>query len=263
MENRRIPVLIIVLFMNLIIMSSSIVLNNNQSLLSYLVSAGVSPFQTGFQKSFDFVSHKLRHYVFVKNKYRDFYELKKKYSDLKYQNYLLRRYLKQAEFYEKAKGKFRDFITVEVISVDPHFPYNNITINAGSDKGLKSEMVVVNIDGQLVGRITEPVSDFSSKVRLITSSLGGAGAYVKKNLLEGLIVGRNTKLCEFKYLIDNSPIKIGDEVISSGTDMIYPPYLPIGRIVDIEKEALMQKVIVRPYFLEKSIKQLVVLKDEG
>ncbi len=93
----------------------------------------------------------------------------------------------------------------------------------------------------------------------------------RKEVLEGEITfkdlsnmednqtGNNNKECNFKYLMANKPVFKGDKVVTSGTDQFYPPYIPIGRVVRTQKNYLTLNVKVKPFFLEKPIKQLVVL----
>ena len=192
--------------------------------------------------------------------YQQYYDLKNKHKELKYQNYLLRKQLSEVGFQDRIKKSNLNFIGVEVISVDNSIPFSSVFINQGSSQGIKKNMVLINEDGELVGRVEDPITFFSAKVRLITSSLGGLGAYIKKNKLEGFLTGSNQEKCLFKYLMENAPVEIGDEVITSGTDGIFPPYLPVGKVVEIEKEYLTQKIWVQPYFVDKSIKQLIIIK---
>lgn len=259
--ERKSFILIFLLFLNLILMSFNIILKNDKSLIENIIGTLISPFQVGFQKTTDFLSHEIKRYVFLKNMYQQYYDLKNKHKELKYQNYLLRKQLTEIEFQDRIKKSNLNFIGVEVISVDNSIPFSSVFINQGSSQGIKKNMVLVNEDGELVGRVEDPITLFSAKVRLITSSLGGLGAYVKKNKLEGFLTGSNQKKCQFKYLMENAPVEIGDEVITSGTDGIFPPYLPIGKVVEIEKEYLTQKIWVKPYFSDKSIKQLVIIKS--
>ena len=258
-SEKKIFILIITLFLNLFIMSFNIILKNEKSLIENLAGALITPVQVGFQKSIDFLSYEFKHYLFVKNMTHQYYELKKKHRQLKYENYLLRKNLKELGFSEKIKRESPDFLGVEVISVDNNFPYSSLYINRGSSQGIRKNQVLLNEDGELLGRVIEPVTPFSAKVRLITSSIGGVGAYIKKNQLEGLLTGLNEKICRFKYLLENAPVSIGDEVITSGTDKLFPAYLPIGKVTGIEKEYLTQTIFVKPYFIDKSIKNLIVM----
>lgn len=256
----KVIVLVVVLFVNLVMMSTTIILKNERSLLQNIIGVVVSPFQIGFQKTVDFISHQLRHYVFLKNMFHEYHDLKKKYTRLKYENYLMKREMIRLHFIKEAKLKPAVFIDAEVIAIDSNFPLNVVTINRGSVDGIEENMIILNKEGELVGKIIEPITLFTSGVRLITSGVGGLGAYIKKNEMEGFIKGDNRKICEFRYLIENAPVDIDDEVVTSGTDDIFPPYIPIGRVVGIEEEYLTQKVLVKPFFVERSIKQLMVIK---
>jgi rod shape-determining protein MreC len=258
-SEKKVFILIIVLFLNLFIMSFNIILKNEKSLIENIMATLFSPIQVGFQKSIDFLSYEFKHYIFLKNMYHQYHELKKKHKQLKYENYLLRKNLKQLEFSSRVTSENPDFMGAEVISVDNNFPFSNIYINKGSSQGIKKNQVLLNEDGELVGRVIDPITTFSAKVRLITSSTGGVGAYIKKNRLEGLLTGSNQKICQFKYLMENAPVSIGDEVITSGTDQLFSPYLPIGKVVGIEREYLTQTIFVKPFFIEKSINQLIIM----
>ncbi len=260
--ERKIIVLVAVLFLNLILVSTQVVLKNQKTLFQNVIGVIISPFQIGFQKTVDYISSELRHYVFLKNTYVKYRDLKKKYTRVKYENYLLKQKIADREFLENLKVKRDDYIKVDVISVDRNFPFSSVMIGKGSNDGIVKDMIVLNPEGQLVGKVVQPISLFSSKVRLLTSSAGGIGAYIdEKEKLEGLLTGTNSSLCNFKYLIENNPVKPGDLVITSGTDRIFPPYIPIGKVVRVEKEYLTQKIAVEPFFIKRSIKQLIVIAN--
>ncbi|MCK4766137.1 MAG: rod shape-determining protein MreC [Candidatus Aminicenantes bacterium] len=258
--ERKALILITVLFLNLILISTNVVLKNKKSLFQNIVGSIVSPFQVAFRESVDFVSQGLKRYVFLKNLFKKYSAMKKKQSRLKYENYLLRQKIADEAFLSEVKNLRRDFIEANVISIDPNFPLDSILIDAGSKDGIVKGMAVLNRDAELVGKTAAPISVFSARVRLITSATSGVGAYIEKDKLEGLLKGSNEKICLFKYLIENKPAAVGDEIITSGTDRIFPPYIPIGRVVEIEKKYLIQDVYVKPYFLGKPIKKLLIIK---
>lgn len=261
-SERKYFILVAVLFLNLVLVSNHVVLKDQRTLFQTIIGFIISPFQIGFQKTVDFISHEFDHYVFLKDSFSKYHDIKKKYTRLKYENYLLRQKLNDQEFQQKIKEKNYNFIKADVISIDRNFPLDSLMINAGSKSGISRDMIVLNDAGELVGKIVEPVSPFSAKVRLITSSTGGVGAYIDKNRLEGFLTGDNSAICRFKYLVENKPVFKGDLIVTSGTDEIFPPYIPIGRVERIQKEYLILNVDVKPFFIEKSIKQLIVVKKE-
>ncbi len=259
--ERKTFILVAVLFLNLILISSNVVLKNKKSLLQNIIGLIAAPFQIGFQKTVNFVSHELRHYVFLKNAYNKYSEMRKRQTGLRYENFLLRKQIQDEDLLSRIKVQSRDFIEADLISIDRNFPLSSVTINKGTRYGVTKGMIALNTDAELVGNVIEPISPFSARVKLITSPIGGVGAYIKKNKLEGLLTGDNTSICIFKYLIENKPVNVGDEIVSSGTDLIFPAYIPIGRVVKIEKEYLIQNVYVKPFFIEKSIKKLLIIKN--
>lgn len=261
-SERKAVLIVVILFVNLILISSQIILKNRQSMLADIIANSTTPFQIAFQKSSDFVVHEFQHYVFLKNTFKRYQTLKQKYLEAKNQNYLLKIELRQFQAIRQVRerGKTDDFMLVNCISVDPNFPFHSVIVDCGSRAGITENMTAVNLEGELIGRTVNPISRSSATIRLITSSLGGAGAYIETNLLEGFLAGHDDLLCSFKYLITNKPVHKGDLVITSGTDLIFRPYIPIGRVMGIEKDVLTPKIWVKPFFVEKSIKQLVLLR---
>jgi len=156
------------------------------------------------------------------------------------------------------------FLPVEAISIDPHFPYNEMRINSGSSEGIIEGMIVLNYDGDLVGQIVAPIEPLASTVRLITSHRGGVGAYIAENRLEGFLCGdrENPGNCQFNYILESLPVKPGDLVVTSGTDQIFSAYLPIGTVLTIKKDYLVQSISVKPFFTGKPIKKLFVVSRD-
>lgn len=260
--ERKIMILVAVLFFNLILVSTNVVLKNERTLFQNILGTIISPFQIGFQKTVDFVSNQLKHYVFLKNSFKKYRNIKQKLTQLKYENYLLKQKIIDQNFLKQVKSRCSNFIKAEVISIDKNFPLSSFFINKGSRCGIVKDMIVLNPQMELVGKIVEPISLFSSKVRLITSSIGGIGAYIHSRELEGLLTGNNTRICSFKYLIEKVPVQKGETVVTSGTDKIFPPGIPIGEVVTVEKEYLTQKIDVEPFFIKSPIKRLIIIFND-
>jgi rod shape-determining protein MreC len=260
--EKKSAVLVLILFVNLILISSQILLKNRQSLLQAAIASMVMPLQLTFQKSSDFVLSELDRYFFLRNIFKKYQLLKKQNLDLKIENYALEKEFRDLRVLAGAKKKINNFLLATVISVDVNFPFAQVMIDQGTHAGLAENDVVLNPDAELVGKIIGPLTAFSARVRLITSSIGGTGAYIESNMLEGLLKGENRAECSFQYLLANKPVRLGDTVITSGTDLLYPNYLPIGKVVKIDKDYLTQRILVRPFFVDKPLKKLVVLLHE-
>ncbi len=257
-ENRT-AIFIIIIFLNIILISSQIIQKNNSSLLTNLLQNTISPIQTMAINIKSSIKNTLNHYFFLTNIYKKFIKLKEENKKLKYKIYQLSKKIKKNKGFSNIKIKDINFIKANLISIDFYLPYNLIKINRGKKHGIKKNMIVLNTYGELVGKITEPITSYTSTVVLITSKLNSMGAYVKDIKLEGLLSGNNDSICSFKYIIYDANIKKGDEIVSSGSDEIYPPYLPIGRVNKIEKLNLELRIFVKPYFINKPIKSLLVI----
>ena len=264
--EKKVMIMAAILFCHLILVSTRVVLKNDRTLFQNIVGTIVSPFQIGFQKTVDFVSMQLKHYVFLKKSYERYRELKQKYTQLKYENYLLRKRVAEKEFLDRIKLRRGSYIKADVISVDKNFPLTAVLINKGSKDGIVKDMIVLNDNLELVGKIVDPISLFSARVRLITSNIGGIGAYISSpdetTHLEGLLTGNNSTICSFKYLIENAPVTQGMSVVTSGTDLIFPPDLPVGKVVRVEKEYLTQQIDVEPFFIKRPIKRLIIIVND-
>ena len=260
--EKKSAILVFILFVNLILISSQIILKNRQSLLQTAIASMVMPLQITFQKSSDFIIAELDRYFFLRNIFKKYQLLKKQYLDLRIQSYALKSELRDLRVSAQVQKKFDKYLLATVISVDVNLPFAQVMIDRGTYSGLAENDVVLNTEAELVGKVVKPLTAFSARVRLITSSIGGTGAYIENNLLEGLLKGDNRAECSFQYLLANKPVRLGDVVVTSGTDLLYPSYLPIGRVIKIEKDYLTQKILVRPFFIDKPLKKLVVLLHE-
>ena len=257
--NRTAVFLVAVLFLNLILMSGRIVLKDDRSLLMTIVGFVVTPVEVGFQATVDFISRNLRHYVFVTNTFQRYRRLKQEQSRLKYENYRLRRRLDAIDFSRRTQLETPRLLAAQLVRVDPNFPFDTIRVDQGSLRGVRPGMVVLNDAGDLVGRVIAPVQLFAARVRLITSASGGVGASIERDRMEGLITGNNSRFCDFRYLMESLTVRVGDEVVTSGTDGIYPPGLPLGKVVEVQKAQLIQKVRVQPFFVTRPLKKLLII----
>jgi len=260
--EKKSAVLVLILFIDLMLISSQIILKNKQSLLHTIIANMITPLQLSFQKSSDFVSSELERYFFLRGVFKKHQALKKKNLDLKLENYFLKKQLRDLHVVKDGMGKFAHFVTATVISVDVNFPYSSLMIDRGTQSGLAENDVVLNEDAELVGKIAKPLTAFTGAVRLITSSIGGTGASIEDNMLEGLIKGHDGPDCSFLYLLANKNVSLGANVMTSGTDLIYPSYIAIGKVTRVEQDYLTQRITVRPFFVEKPLRKLVVLSHE-
>lgn len=155
-------------------------------------------------------------------------------------------------------------VTAQVISRDPTAWFNAVVINAGSSSGIEVGMPVVTPDG-IVGRVVA-TSPWTSQVMLITDERAAAGAVVGQldtsnalGAIRGL--GSDKGLVEMRYVSGLEEVKVGDVVMTTGQDKIYPPGLKIGEVIGVvQGSANMPHTIhIKPGARINSLSELAVL----
>ena len=143
-------------------------------------------------------------------------------------------------------------IPARVIARDPSIWFNTITINRGTSSGVAVNMPVVT-GGGIVGRVIT-VSPWASQVMLLTDEKAGAGAVVGQlgqSGALGSVRGRadlGVSVIEMRYVSGLEQVEVGDYVMTTGQDGIYPPGLNIGKVVDVKKGTATQahQILIQP-----------------
>jgi rod shape-determining protein MreC len=149
----------------------------------------------------------------------------------------------------REKGTYQT-VPARVIARDASVWFNTITINRGSSSGVAVNMPVVSATG-IVGRVIT-VSPFASQVMLVTDEKAGAGAVVGQvgeSGALGSVKGRpDLGLIEMRYVSGLEKIAVGDYVMTTGQDGIYPPGLNVGEVVDVQNGTATQphQILIRP-----------------
>ena len=107
-----------------------------------------------------------------------------------------------------------------------------ITINIGENKRIKKDDVVMGIGG-LVGRIIA-VTPHTSRVLLISDYNSRVGATLSRTRDQGFIKGQSSQVGVLEFLAKVGDVKVGDVVTTSSLSTIFPPGIPIGKIVAVD-----------------------------
>ena len=91
---------------------------------------------------------------------------------------------------------------------------------------------VASADG-LVGRVILTEGSYA-KVQLITDRASGVGAMIERTRRQGIVRGAGREGLALEYVPLQADVQVGDRVISSGTDGLYPRSVPIGTVVSVE-----------------------------
>jgi rod shape-determining protein MreC len=109
-----------------------------------------------------------------------------------------------------------------------------VYIDKGSADGLRSEQAVITPDG-IVGKLRD-VFPHTAQVLLISDPSSGAGVILASTRIRGILRGGTSGGVQINNLTADSRIKPGEQVITSGGDLVFPRGIPVGTIEKIEPD---------------------------
>ena len=155
-------------------------------------------------------------------------------------------------------------VSANVIGRSPTVWYAQIEVDRGSSDGVGVDQPVVDGDG-LVGKVTT-VTPHASFVTLITDQKSGVSATDNETGAPGVVqpaVGNPNDLL-MQFVPDASQVKVGQEVVTSGTtssrlESLFPPGIPIGHVTSVDPSNLVQGVHIAPYANLRSVEFVQIL----
>ncbi|HEY2394046.1 MAG TPA: rod shape-determining protein MreC [Candidatus Angelobacter sp.] len=130
------------------------------------------------------------------------------------------------EFKEKYISKT---VAAQVIATSGTEQSRMIVIDKGAHDGIKPDMAVITPDG-IVGKIKD-VFPLSSQVLLINDHDSGAGVILEHSRLQGIVKGTSLGELQINDIMSDEQIEVGDHVITSGGDRIYPKGFSVGTVI--------------------------------
>jgi rod shape-determining protein MreC len=135
--------------------------------------------------------------------------------------------------------------------------FRTITIDKGSTDGLRPNMAVI-VPGGVVGRIVTPTAR-ASKVQLLIDRNAAVGALIERSRAHGVVEGTGGGL-RMNYVSGLADVQVGDTVVTSGIDGIYPKGFVIGQIESVERDSGgFGAIVVRPVVDSSSVEAVLVV----
>ena len=237
-ERKSLLVLIALIFFHLILISTQVPLGYGKNYFERAVFSIFSPVQHGILSLFQSIGSLWNNYFYLQNVQSQNRKMKEEMFFLRQENNLLRNALEnlrsEKEIEKSLLVLHENILAAQVIGLDASNFYKSATINKGSLDGLKKDMVVLDKNGSLVGRIIDPVAFKESRVQLITDNEIGVGVFSQKKEVMGILSGDGKGYCFIEYiLVTTEDIYEGEDIITSGKDGLFPSGIKVGKIVSI------------------------------
>jgi len=125
---------------------------------------------------------------------------------------------------------------VEVVYAERDVFKRKVLVNKGADADVRIGQVVMDDIG-IVGQITR-VYPWLSEVTLITEKDHAVPVQVLRNGMRTIVFGAgDTSQLSLRYMPTSADIQNDDVLVTSGIDGIYPPGIPVARVIKIERDA--------------------------
>jgi rod shape-determining protein MreC len=192
--------------------------------------------------------------------------LQKEINDLRMQNDLYRElastHARLRELLQFKESIRSPMAAAQVIGRDPTGWFESILIDKGSGSGLKLNMPVVDARG-VIGRLVA-VSPNYSKVLLIIDQNSAVDCLIQRTREKGILKGLPSQRCRLHYVSRAADVAVGDKIVTSGLDRIYPKGLPVGEVTEIADTPweFFKDVRVKPSADFSNLEEVLVLLKE-
>ena len=228
---------------------------------SWTVGA-ISPFERSGAWGFGRVRDVWRHYFALQNTSRDNEELLRENNALKLQLSQLESKAAEADRLA-ALLNFRrlnrdvPMLGARVIGASADAGSATVFVDRGERDGIRRNMAVITPDG-VVGKVIEAFST-SAQVLLLTDKDSGVGAMLADSRIQKPVGGTGEPLLLLKYVTNDDTVNVGERVVTSGMDRIFPKDLPVGTITEVKPGNPFKQIRVRPAANLERLEEVIVL----
>lgn len=209
-----------------------------------------APVQEFISWTIDHSAKFFQNYIFLVNLNKNYNELVEEnrklnntihnYSEMEQEN---KRFRALLDFQKKLEDKT---ITAQVIAKDVSMEFKSIRLNKGTKAGIEKGMPVVTHEG-VVGKVLRTTADYSDVITAL-DYLSAIDSIVQRSRAHGIFEGAGDLNGILKYVLRTDDIEVGDIVITSGLDQIFPKGMLVGTVTKVVKKSygISQDVTVKP-----------------
>ncbi len=251
-----------VIMLQVVLLAVQIKRDSQGRLLRVWTVGAVSPFQRAGAKGIGNIRGTWSHYFALQNTSRDNEQLRRENDELKLRVNQLQSKAGEADRLA-ALLNFRQaqhnvpMLAARVIGTSADTASQTIYLDRGEKDGIRRNMGVITPDG-VVGKVVESYRD-TAQVLLLTDRESGVGAMLSDSRIQSPVGGTGEPLLSMKYIPTDDTVNVGEHVVTSGMDRIFPRDLPVGVVTEIKTARPFQQVRVRPAANLQRLEEVIVL----
>ena len=152
-------------------------------------------------------------------------------------------------------------LAAQVIGSSGSEQSRSVYIDKGSEDGVKPDMAVMTADG-IVGKVLH-VQRHVASVLLINDQTSGVGAMLEKSRLQGVLRGTPLGGVTLEKVMSDEAVQVGEKILTSGGDRIFPKGLPAGTVTDVSREKdLFLNIRVKPAADLNRLEEVLVVTQQ-
>lgn len=270
LRNLLVAAVLLIVFLALAV--NTVQPRENLTVLEKGLRIAASPFQYGFKAIDDGVSGFFSYFTEKEALQQENDALKKEVSQLHSQLAQMDEIsmenirLKELLSYKTEMAGQYNLQLAEIIAENNNNLQHTITLNKGSNDGIATGMTVLNHSG-LIGRITAVLPE-SSEVMLLPDRESAVGARVwNTREVIGVVEGDGTDSSNLQmiHLPHDADLYVGDDIVTSGLDDVFPGGIHIGEVTAIEysTNGLTKTAYIKPYVNFSRLEEVFILMNGG
>jgi len=157
-------------------------------------------------------------------------------------------------------------VAAEVVARDGVPWFRTLTIDKGEADGVALDAPVMSPTG-VVGRVVA-VGPHAARVQVLLDRDSGAGVLIERSRVPGVVSGQvsgqatGAEDLALEYVPERSDVAVGDVVVTSGLDRIYPKGLVVGRVRYVGKgSGLFRDIRVEPSARFDRLEEVLVVRQ--
>jgi len=234
-------------------------------LIRIWVVGAITPFERGLVWIQDGTSNLWHNYFYLRGVRAENRQLKEQIEQMRLEQVRLSEDAAQARRLQTLLAFKEEFIAktvaAQVIGSSGSDLSRTVYIDKGENAGIKRDMAVMTADG-IVGKVLV-VYPSVSQVLLINDQSSGVGVILEKTRLQGVLKGTSTGEVVLERVMSDEQVPLGENVLTSGGDQIFPKGLPVGTVEKVGNgKDLFLNIKVKPAANLSKLEEVLVLIEK-
>jgi rod shape-determining protein MreC len=261
-RHRPLSLLAALILVQVLLLAFQIKRENNVRLVRYWTVQTLTPAERAGTWSFSKIGGLWSGYIGLRNARTENARLQKELDELRMRNRELESQAAEGQRLASLLN-FRNahpeasMLAAEVIGASADPTSHTLFINRGERDHVRRNLAVITPEG-IVGKIVE-VFPTSSQILLINDKESGVGALFAGTRTHGVVKGSGDPNPRMDYIVIGEKVEVGDKILTSGEDHIFPKDLPIGKVESAKAASPFQVISIDPAARLDRLEDVLVL----